>query len=308
MCLLTVWTLTSICVFMSPSRMQPRLLPLPPGLCEVVPSRLHLGPAASQPLPGELGGPVLRPSLPALQPRLPHLLRHRTHRLLVLPTSQPLSPHLLPAPEPGPEEISSTCGTPGWRSPARRHSSGGGQQRRRRGAPGAQRSSVHPAARRPGRAQLCLHPGCLHRGLHPAADALRGLVPGLEDQTALCVFRDERGAGGLRVWLRPRTGEEDADMLQGDPHCVGGRGHDRLRVWIRRRGRGRSQREDSFYQDTELHLAEPGPGCHQHFDPTTWRRITGSEKNKLQALLSHQHPSNWIKEIVFFMYLFMSAD
>lgn len=294
-------------VFISPSRVQPRLLPLPPGLCQVVSTGLHVGAAAPQPFPGELGGPVHRPSLPALQPSMPHLLWQRANRLPVLPSSQPPGPHLLPAPEPGPTQIPSRWGTPGWRSRARRgHPSSSRQQRRRWGTSGDQRRSVHSAACRRGRAQLCLYPGRLRRGFPLAADPLRWSFFGLEDQTALCVFRDEGGAGGLWLWLWPRTGEEGTDLLQGDPHCVGGRGHDHLRVWIRQRGSGRSLREDSFYQDAELHLTEACVCCagvaHHDilglvsiWDLTEQSRHMKKNHTGSQALPSRQHPSNCIK-------------
>lgn len=107
-CYIVLWQLMSLTslphVFISiaPSRVQPRLLPLPPGLCEVVSARLHVRAAAPQPFSGKLGGLVLRPGLLALQPSLPHLHWHWTHRLPVLPTSQPPGPDLLFAPEPGP--------------------------------------------------------------------------------------------------------------------------------------------------------------------------------------------------------------
>lgn len=228
--------------------MQPWLLPLPAGLCEVVSARLHVGAAAPQPLSGELGRFVLRPGLPALQSCLSHLLWHRACRLPVLPSSQPSGLHLLFAPEPSPAKIPSNWRTPGWRSAARRCESSSSRPRQQScwGIPRAHCSSVHSTPRRRGPSQLCLHPGCLRRGLLLAAVTLRWRFC-LEDQIALWIFRDERGAGGLWFWLPARTGEKGKDMLQRNPHCVGRWGHDCLRVWIRQRGSGRSQRENSFY-------------------------------------------------------------
>lgn len=227
------------------SRVQPRLLPLPAGLRETVSTGLHLRSAAPQPLPGELGGPVLRPGLPALQPCLPNLLRHWADRLPVLSSSQSPGPHLLPAPEPGAAQVPAVQGAAGG------HSTAGGadtidcrRQGRGRRASRFHQSSPQAASHRCSRAQLCLHPGCLHRTLPPAANALQRRLFWPEDQTAFWAFGDE---SGFWFWLRPRTGEESTDILQGDPHRVGERGRDHLPVWIRRRGSGRWQREDRFH-------------------------------------------------------------
>lgn len=100
-------------------RVQPWLLPLPAGLRETVSTGLHLRAAAPQPLSGELGGPVLRPGLPPLQPCLPHLLQHRAYRLPVLPSSQSPGPHLLSAPEPGPAQVPTLQGAAGGCDTAR---------------------------------------------------------------------------------------------------------------------------------------------------------------------------------------------
>lgn len=256
-----VFLISFLDLFLSSSRVQPRLLPLPPGLCEVLPPRLHVRPTTAQPLPGKLGGLVLCSGLPVLPPILPHLLRLWIYRLPFLSNSQPPSLHRLPAPEPGPEEIPPYWRTAGWRRWAGGEdtsSSSGGRRHEQRinwRTARTQCCAALSASCRRGGSQLCLDPGCLRWGLLLASGALRRHRFDLEDQTALCVFRHQEDSAGPWLGLPAGAGEEGSDMLQGDPHCVGGRGHHRLWVWIRQRGSGRSEREDSFYQDAELDVA-----------------------------------------------------
>jgi hypothetical protein len=129
----------SLFPFLPLSRVQPRLLPVPAGLCEALPPRLHLRPPAPQPVPGQLGGLVLRPVLPAMPPCLPHLFRPRAQRLPLLSPSQPPGPHRLPAPEPDPAQV------PHWpRPPGRcgwtRGKPSGVRARGRGGSGGASRT------------------------------------------------------------------------------------------------------------------------------------------------------------------------